>query len=504
MTVELSAVALPLGLGFGLLIGLGCALGGRAARIALLCWIDLFRAFPVLVLLILITYALPFLGLTLPTFAAAVAALVLNNSGYYGEIFRAGLASVPHGQREAAAALGLSPFRAMLLVVLPQALRAVLAPLASNSLELVKATSVAAMVSLPELLRSARVAQEQTYNPTPLMAAAVLYVVLLLALRASGGAAGTAHAAREGAMSGRLAGRVALVTGGASGIGRAIAVRFAREGAAVVIADITEQVREGGAPTHAMLAAEGLPVSQVAADVSNEADCEAAVAATLARHGRLDILVNDAAIGLGKPLLDCSRADWDRVLAVNLTGCFLMCRAAVRQMVTAGAAGGWPARRARADRQHLLAARHGRLAGGHRLWHVQGRRRLPDAAGGGGLCGAGHPLQCGGAGQDPDRKDRPGGGAALARLLAVPHALATAGTAGGRRGRRPLPRLGRRAIRHRREPDGGWRLDGLLKPITREVIDPVPRPCSPARLAAGDAPCRMPARSLSPSSSPCR
>lgn len=179
VTLELSAVALPLGLGFGLLIGLGCALGGRAARIALLCWIDLFRAFPVLVLLILITYALPFLGLTLPTFAAAVVALVLNNSGYYGEIFRAGLASVPHGQREAAAALGLSPLRAMLLVVLPQALRAVLAPLASNSLELVKATSVAAMVSLPELLRSARVAQEQTYNPTPLMAAAVLYVLLL-------------------------------------------------------------------------------------------------------------------------------------------------------------------------------------------------------------------------------------------------------------------------------------------------------------------------------------
>jgi len=179
LTVELALVALPAGLLVGLLIGLGCALGGRATRIALLVWIDLFRAFPVLVLLILITYALPFVGPRLPVFAAAVLALVLNNSGYYGEIFRAGLASVPHGQREAAAALGLSPLRAMLLVVLPQALRGVLAPLASNSLELVKATSVAAMVSLPELLRSARVAQEQTYNPTPLMAAAVLYALLL-------------------------------------------------------------------------------------------------------------------------------------------------------------------------------------------------------------------------------------------------------------------------------------------------------------------------------------
>ncbi len=179
LTLGLAAVALPLGIAAGLLVGLGCALGGRAVRAALIVWIDLFRAFPVLVLLILIFYGLPFLGVTLPAFAAGVLALVLNNSGYFGEIFRAGLASVARGQMEAALALGLTPLRAMWLVVLPQALRAVIAPLASNSLELVKATSIAALVALPELLRSARVAQEQTYNPTPLMAAAVIYFVLL-------------------------------------------------------------------------------------------------------------------------------------------------------------------------------------------------------------------------------------------------------------------------------------------------------------------------------------
>jgi polar amino acid transport system permease protein len=179
LSLELAAVALPLGLLAGLLVGLGCALGGRAARVALIVWIDVFRAFPVLVLLILIFYGLPFLGITLPAFAAAVLALVLNNSGYYGEIFRAGLVNVPPGQTEAALALGLTRLQTMLLVVLPQALRGIAAPLASNSLELVKATSIAALVALPELLRSARVAQEQTYNPTPLMAAAVIYFVLL-------------------------------------------------------------------------------------------------------------------------------------------------------------------------------------------------------------------------------------------------------------------------------------------------------------------------------------
>jgi NAD(P)-dependent dehydrogenase (short-subunit alcohol dehydrogenase family) len=130
-------------------------------------------------------------------------------------------------------------------------------------------------------------------------------------------------------MSGRLQGRVALITGASSGIGRAIALRFAKEGAKVVIADVTTTVREGGTPTHELI-----PALQVPTDVSQEADCEAAVAATLAAHGRLDVLVNDAAIGLGKGLLDCSREEWDRVLAVNLTGCFLMSRAAIRHMIT--------------------------------------------------------------------------------------------------------------------------------------------------------------------------
>ena len=179
LTVELAAVALPLGLVAGLSIGLLYSLGGRVLRAALIIWIDFFRAFPVLVLLILIYFGLPFLGLRLPAFAAAVLALVLNNSGYFGEIFRAGLLNVPHGQMEAAEALGLTRLRALRLVVLPQALRGIAAPLASNSLELVKATSIAALAALPELLRSARVAQEQTYNPTPLMAAAVIYFALL-------------------------------------------------------------------------------------------------------------------------------------------------------------------------------------------------------------------------------------------------------------------------------------------------------------------------------------
>lgn len=179
LTALLAVVTVPIAIAVGLLIAVVYSFHRKWINLALLIWIDLFRSFPVLVLLILIFYGLPFLGLKLPSFAACVLTLVLNYSGYYGEIFRAGIESVPHGQREAALAMGLRPLQAIFLVILPQAISRVLAPLASNSLELVKTTSIASLVALPELLRSARVAQEQTYNPTPLTAAAILFFALL-------------------------------------------------------------------------------------------------------------------------------------------------------------------------------------------------------------------------------------------------------------------------------------------------------------------------------------
>jgi polar amino acid transport system permease protein len=178
-TFWLSVVALPLGMLLGLAIAVVYSFRRRWVNIALLVYIDLFRSFPVVVLLILIFFGLPFLGLTLGGFTAAVLAIVLNNSGYYGEIFRAGILSVPRGQSDAARALGFKPLNLIFHVILPQAIRNVMAPLASNSLELVKTTPIAALVALPELLRSARVAQEQTYNPTPLTAAAILFFVML-------------------------------------------------------------------------------------------------------------------------------------------------------------------------------------------------------------------------------------------------------------------------------------------------------------------------------------
>ena len=135
-------------------------------------------------------------------------------------------------------------------------------------------------------------------------------------------------------MSQRLAGKSVLITGASSGIGRAIARRFAAEGARLILADITDEVREGGEPTAALLRAAGHEVAFIATDVSREPDAARAIDLAVSRFGRLDVLVNDAAIGVGKRLTDVSLDEWNRTLAVNLTGVFLMARAAVRQMLT--------------------------------------------------------------------------------------------------------------------------------------------------------------------------
>jgi NAD(P)-dependent dehydrogenase (short-subunit alcohol dehydrogenase family) len=128
----------------------------------------------------------------------------------------------------------------------------------------------------------------------------------------------------------RLRSRVAIVTGAASGLGRAIALRFADEGAIVVVSDVRRDPREGGAPTHELVGADF-----VEADVSCWDDVDRLVSGAVAHHGRLDVMVNNAGIAgrFSKPLLETSEADWDAIMAVNLRGVFLCCKRAVAQML---------------------------------------------------------------------------------------------------------------------------------------------------------------------------
>jgi NAD(P)-dependent dehydrogenase (short-subunit alcohol dehydrogenase family) len=129
---------------------------------------------------------------------------------------------------------------------------------------------------------------------------------------------------------GRLEGRVAIVTGAAQGIGAHFAAGLAAEGAAVTIADM-----DSGADTVAGIEAAGGRAIDVRTDVSDEASCENMVARTVEAFGRLDILVNNAALFTSiarSPFDDISVETWDRVMAVNIRGVWLGCKAAVPEM----------------------------------------------------------------------------------------------------------------------------------------------------------------------------
>ncbi len=131
----------------------------------------------------------------------------------------------------------------------------------------------------------------------------------------------------------RLEDKVAIVTGGGSGIGRGVCLAYAREGADIVVSDISLQ---GAQETVAGVEAAGRRGLSVQTDVSDPAQVTAMVAATLAAFGRIDVLFNGAGITAPTPLLDTTVDQWDRILAVNLRGQFLCLQAAARVMVEQG------------------------------------------------------------------------------------------------------------------------------------------------------------------------
>ncbi len=134
----------------------------------------------------------------------------------------------------------------------------------------------------------------------------------------------------------QLKDKVAYVTGAASGIGKEIALVYAREGAKVAIADMNKDAAE---TTAAEIRAAGGDAIGVAVDVTNEEQVEASVAATIAAFGNLDVLVSNAGIQIVHPVEDFTFAEWKKMLAIHLDGAFLTTRAAVRQMKASGKGG---------------------------------------------------------------------------------------------------------------------------------------------------------------------
>ncbi|MCP4315150.1 MAG: amino acid ABC transporter permease [Hyphomicrobiales bacterium] len=175
----LCLAVIPLGLIGGLVVALMARTHIRVLRFTVIALIDFFRAVPPLVLLIFIYSGLPFAGIQLSPFVAVCLGFLLNNSAYYAEIYRAGIESIGAGQMEAARSTGLNPLQSMIYVILPQATRNVLPDLLSNTVEVVKLTSIASVVALPELLYSADMARSISYNSSPIVLAAGIYLLIL-------------------------------------------------------------------------------------------------------------------------------------------------------------------------------------------------------------------------------------------------------------------------------------------------------------------------------------
>jgi NAD(P)-dependent dehydrogenase (short-subunit alcohol dehydrogenase family) len=132
---------------------------------------------------------------------------------------------------------------------------------------------------------------------------------------------------------GRLDGKIAFVTGGARGIGRAIAEKFAAEGATVTFADVDEAA---GQQTAAELTTAGIPVTFCPTDITVETDVQRAIDGVVARHGTLDVLVNNAGINAYYDATAMTEAEWNRVFDVDLKGAWLCAKYALRPMKRAG------------------------------------------------------------------------------------------------------------------------------------------------------------------------
>jgi polar amino acid transport system permease protein len=178
-TLLLGIMSIAIGVPAGMVVGVIRLYAPKPVRLLMVGYIDIMRAMPMLVMLILIYYALPFVGIRLSSWASAVLAFSIVMAAYSAEVFRSGIEGVPRGQFEAAAALGLPFLLTLRKVILPQAIRIVIPPTTSNCVSMFKDTSLASTVALPELLKEASNAQALYANPSPLIGAALVYIVFL-------------------------------------------------------------------------------------------------------------------------------------------------------------------------------------------------------------------------------------------------------------------------------------------------------------------------------------
>jgi len=182
VTLMLAAISAVGSVLVGLLVAILRAYNSPTLNFFLKAYVDIFRSIPMIVIMVVLFFALPYAGISLGSILSTVVALSLGYGAYAAESIRAGIESVHSGQIEAARSLGLSRWRTIHKIILPQAIPVVIPPLTGNLVAMLKDTAVASVVAAPELLKRARELYTSKTNPTPLVAAALIYLAVLIPL----------------------------------------------------------------------------------------------------------------------------------------------------------------------------------------------------------------------------------------------------------------------------------------------------------------------------------
>ena len=180
VTIEIAAAVVVTGILLGLLLAIVRAFRVLAVNVFIVVFVDMFRALPPLVLVLLVYFGLPNIGINLPSFAVLWLVLALVLAAFAEEIFWAGILSIPNGQWEAARSTGLGFLGTLSYIVLPQAIRLTVPPLTNRTIAITKNTALGTVIGVGEILNQATTAQSFSGNATPLMMGAIAYVILFI------------------------------------------------------------------------------------------------------------------------------------------------------------------------------------------------------------------------------------------------------------------------------------------------------------------------------------
>ena len=180
LTIQLALVVVITGIACGLALALIRAARVKPVNFLVILFVDVLRALPPLVIIIIFYFALPPVGIRMTGFVATWLALSLVLTAFAEEIFWAGILAVPKGQWEAARSTGLNFVEAMRYVVLPQAVRITIPPLTNRTIAVTKGTALGAVVAVGEILYQAQSAYSFSYNPSPLTLGAIAYLILFV------------------------------------------------------------------------------------------------------------------------------------------------------------------------------------------------------------------------------------------------------------------------------------------------------------------------------------